>query len=113
MPESEIKKCFNELLDYAEIHKDVSPEKVAEALLELSDRQWHTYTLIDIEAKDRIEKWIADVWNIASFALVESITELIGYLGLVNTYELVKESLKFNLDDNVRIEIEDIIHELD
>lgn len=110
----ELRKEFEILLNYFDtVEMNVSAIECSSALLELADRQWHTYELLDEGTRIRIEKWIEKVWDVSLFDFVDNILSVISYLGLENSYELVKESLKTQLSNKIRELIEETIIELD
>lgn len=88
LPANEIKSYFEKILD-VEVKDDlIDKEDVAEALWELSCRQWHTYEKIDSELKNKIERWLIDNFSgIYSRHFVELIGGIIGMLGLTNAYK--------------------------
>jgi hypothetical protein len=51
-------------------------------LLELSDRQWHTYSLLDNEIKERIEKCLLYLWDGNDLERTEEIISIMASLGL-------------------------------
>ncbi|HEX9063316.1 MAG TPA: hypothetical protein VF941_24350 [Clostridia bacterium] len=115
MSNAELKEHFNKLLDYAEKNKSSNQSNVMEiidALIELADRQWHTYELLDVDTKERIDKWVCDIWSTQSSELVDNISCLIARLGLVNSYNLMKASLNQDLDDDVKAIVIDAIEDL-
>lgn len=115
MSTAELKEHFNKLMDYAENNKSSNQSNIMEiidALIELADRQWHTYELLDIDTKERIDKWVCGIWSTQSSELVDNISCLIARLGLVSSYNLMKASLNQNLDDDVKAIVIDAIEDL-
>lgn len=112
MTVEELEKYFTQLINYAMKVSDIDNESVAEALYELSDRQWHTYEMINDAIKERIEEWINKVWNTNSPELLENITSIIGLLGLVKSFQLVKKSITEDISDEVRGILDITIKEL-
>lgn len=84
-----------------------------ESLTELSDRQWHTYKFINEKIKFEIENWILNILNFESLEIIELIFFPTGTLGLSRVFETLKESLKMNLESDIRKEIEEFIKECD
>lgn len=82
-----------------------------EALSELSDRQWHTYQYINKEIKVEIENWILSILNFKSLEIIELIFLPIGALGLTKVFEILKNSLQMDLENDMREEIEEFIKE--
>ncbi|MEK4472926.1 hypothetical protein NSQ91_06905 [Paenibacillus sp. FSL R7-0048] len=84
-----------------------------ESLVELADRQWHTYELIDSELRNRVEEWIIGICNKESLHDIELISLIIGRLGLVKVYIHLKNLLTGNVRNEIRTVIHEIIDELD
>ena len=82
-------------------------------MLELSDRQWHTYELINECLKNRIETWLINVNDFNSEEVVEYETSIIGRLGLTKLYDIMKDSLKGNLEKEIQQIIEETVREID
>jgi len=116
MTTMELKEQFNKLMDYAGGTSNLSNKDVldiTECLIELADRQWHTYETLDEEIKSRIELWIGEIWDELSNELIDSLSCVIGRLGLVESYKLMKNALTKELSDDVRKTIEETVRELD
>jgi hypothetical protein len=62
MTSSEVAVLFAELLTDTEA-EHLPDEEVAEALCELSDRQWHTYVLPRDDVRISVSNWIHDHWR--------------------------------------------------
>ena len=45
MPPEKVKEQFEELLKLMDTEPKIKPIQIAGALFELTDRQWHTYTI--------------------------------------------------------------------
>lgn len=112
MEPSEILECFTGVLNEAMQLGIVDPLKTSEALVELSDRQWHTYELIDQDTKIKIESWIELVWDVKFKTLVDDILTIITYLGLENSFRQVENSLTPELDQEIGGLIREAIKEL-
>jgi len=112
MTTEELEKHFTELIDLAEKVSRVNDEKVSQALYELSDRQWHTYEMLSDTIKEKIEYWINKAWNTKSTELIENITSIIGRLGLVESFELVKKSINEDISDEIKEILEITIKEI-
>ncbi|UOY91994.1 hypothetical protein MUG87_16345 [Ectobacillus sp. JY-23] len=107
----ELKELFNSFLDYIEKEEQQDAMGISEVLLELADKQWHTYKILDEVTKNRIEKWIFQNWNTSSADLVDVILSIIGYLGLEENYKMVKQELDKSIQPEVRKMIMDAIEE--
>lgn len=112
MSVDELKKLFNNFKSNVEDNEyDVG--EVLESLLELADRQWHTYELLDNDIRDEIENWLLSINDIDSEDVIEYITLIVGRLGLVKLYETIKDALSVNLKKEVRQIIIETVKEMD
>lgn len=112
MEPSEVREYFTIVLNEAMQLGNIDPLKISAALVELSDRQWHTYELIDKDTKMRIESWIELVWDVNFKTLVDDILTIVTYLGLENSFQLVENSLTPELDQEISDLILEAIKEL-
>ncbi|WP_053376559.1 hypothetical protein [Paenibacillus sp. FJAT-27812] len=106
-----MKELFEEFILESKSQTNEVEETLA-ALLELSDRQWHTYELLDNVIKNEVENWIISKCKKESFNAIDLITLIIGRLGLVKAYEHVK-SLLDDLANEIRATIQETVAELD
>lgn len=58
-------------------------------LFELSDRQWHTYTLLKSKIKQEIEKYIFEIIDYESTSIMEWILVIIPRLGLGEVFKFI------------------------
>jgi hypothetical protein len=107
LPTDEIKVWFNKLLNES---GSWEKEKVIDCLFELSDRQWHTYELLDETVKSRITSWIESNWE-GNLDFIESIAGIVGMLGLENIYLKIKSLLSDPIGSDLKRGIEKIIAE--
>ncbi|HEX3029391.1 MAG TPA: hypothetical protein VHT34_08830 [Clostridia bacterium] len=84
-----------------------------ESLLELADRQWHTYELLNEDLKTEVEEWLLSIIDFHSDEIIEYLTLIVGRLGLSKLYATIKNSLTGNLKKEVRQKIEEIVDEID
>jgi hypothetical protein len=108
----ELDALFTEFLKTAGTCECGLTEKL-EALLELSDRQWHTYELLNQNTRNDIEAWLMNVLNFDSVEVTELIALTVGRLGLGKLYCIIKVALNDNLKKEVRQVIEQTVKELD
>lgn len=108
----ELQNNFNSFLSQVN-SKEYNLADALEALLELADRQWHTYELLEKGIKDKIEEWLINIIDIESEECVEGVTSIIGYLGLKRLYLVLKDYTKSNLPKDIRTIIDEMINELD
>lgn len=113
MESLEVQKNFDELLSDVESKTDLDVLDVMEALYQLADRQWHTYTILPAEYKKRVERWIGEHWLSSSLDFVRNVGFIAGSLGLPGlVHRLDADSRDPLLKDDVRREIINIVEEL-
>lgn len=93
MKVEEIRKCFIEyLIYYVNNTSSDNIEYALNELLELSDRQWNTYELIDYDLKSQIEKYLIQVLNFQNEEVVDLVLCIIPRLGLENAFLFVQRN---------------------
>jgi hypothetical protein len=112
MPRYRLKELFEEFILKTK-SQTMEVEEALEALLELSDRQWHTYELLDNIVRNELENWIISKCNKESINVVDLTTLIIGRLGLVKAYEHVKSLLDEDLANEIRATIQETVAERD
>jgi hypothetical protein len=112
MSAPKIRELFEEFISITN-SQNIDIEGALEALLELSDRQWHTYELLDSNVKNKVELWIISICNKESIENIDFITSIVGRLGLVKAFEYMKNLLDGNLTNEIRVIIHEAITELD
>lgn len=100
MSGEELDHEFVELLDHFD-SKGVGSTAFIKSLLELSDRQWHTYSLLDIDIKGRIEQCLMSLWNGHDLERTEEIISVMAHLGL----EVVRTFLASRLTADVSLNV--------
>lgn len=70
------------------VHADMSTLQLMEALEELADRQWHTYSLLAPSLKACVEQLIILRWQ-DQLEITESVLSIIPRLGLVNAWDFL------------------------
>lgn len=74
-------------------------------LLELSDRQWHTYELLDQEIKQQLERYLKSIIDFEDEEIMDYILCIIPRLGLENLFEYILKN-KINIhNENVMANI--------
>ncbi|WP_439865418.1 hypothetical protein [Pseudomonas antarctica] len=81
MSREELETAFSELLDEFDSKKIGSAELV-KSLVQLSDRQWHTYSLLDNRLRERIEHCVLSLWNGHDLEQAEQVIGIMASLGL-------------------------------
>ena len=59
------------------------------ALLELADRQWHTYTKLSDTMKYQVEDVLMGCWDGFNFVFVDGVLSVCARLGLQRLYEFI------------------------
>lgn len=110
MEVEDIKKYFTEFIDtYGNSRTNV--EYALDELIELSDRQWNTYEIIDETTKNNIVKYLFNIISLESETIMDRILLFIPRLGLKIIFDyIVKEKSKI-LNKNVIKEIEESVIE--
>jgi hypothetical protein len=83
-----------------------------EALDELADRQWHTYTKLDLPTQLLIEDWFKTTWMTDSEKYIGHAISIIACLGLTVSYELLIKSFDSTSSNTVKLMIQEAINEL-
>lgn len=81
MTNNELDSEFRELLGGLE-SGNVERSDFVRSLLELSDRQWHTYSAIDVGLKERIEQCLISLWDGHDLDMTENIINIMVRLGI-------------------------------
>ena len=113
MTSVDVKAAFDEL--FAEIKATAVLEipDVLEAIFQLADRQWHTYSILSQEYKDKIEVWVSEHWQSNSLDYVEKAGFIAGAIGLPGVLFILQSELNNpQVREEVRTAILGIIHEI-
>ena len=116
LPEDTLEKYFNQIVDIYESAKDkdsVNYIELSEAIYQLSERQWHTYKILDDKIKHKIDMLIKNILDANSYDLIDNATSIIAYLGLPESFKALQEMIKENPSEEVRELIEETIEELE
>ncbi|NBI31140.1 hypothetical protein [Chengkuizengella marina] len=113
MSKSDLKIHFNKLLHLYNTTKDYTKFEFSEVLYQLSERQWYTYEVLDGKLQMEIDKLTKELWDQNSYEVVDNVTSIVAHLGLKESYQIIKQSLSSNLDNNIKGLIEETIKELD
>jgi hypothetical protein len=107
----EVNAEFAELLDGIE-SKKISNDVFVSSLLELSDRQWHTYSVLNACTKKKIEDCLMSVWNGKDLELVGNIIGIMVRLGLEGINAFLTSCSPKNVSPEVFSEISLALSEL-
>ena len=81
MTKEGLEMAFAELLNEFEPEKNGSAELI-KSLVQLSERQWHTYSLLDDSLRERIEHCLLSLWNGHDLEQAEEVISIMASLGL-------------------------------
>lgn len=95
-----------------ETTENVSEIGVFEGMYQLSERYWRIYKLLDLALK-KVEIIVKGTLDQNSYELMENVASTIAYLGLSESFQVLKEINRINLSDDVRKLIDETINELD
>ena len=95
----ELREEFLYIVDgvHAYKHKAVFMEN----LLELSDRQWHTYTVLCDELKRKVEGVLISSWDGFDFDVADAAISVCARLGLVSFFEFMKNQSALDMSPDV------------
>lgn len=110
MEVEDIKKYFTEFIDtYGNSRTNV--EYALDELIELSDRQWNTYEIIDETTKNNIVKYLFNIISLESETIMDRILLIIPRLGLKIIFDYIVKEKSNILNKNVIKEIEESVIE--
>jgi hypothetical protein len=101
MDYNELSQCF---IDYLIMYtNNTSSDNVycaLEELLELADRQWHTYELLDNEIKKQLTNYLKTVMDFDDKKIMHYILRIIPCLGMEELFSYIVNNKSFiqNLD---------------
>ncbi|MCG6577055.1 hypothetical protein EGM97_20365 [Pseudomonas sp. AF32] len=81
------------------------------ALSELSERQWHTYSLLCDKLRGRIEGSLKNLWDGRNLEAAQVIVSVVAYLGLEGLYAFICSQASKSLSDEVSAEVKSAIAE--
>lgn len=112
MKSSELEIYFIDFVNEVN-QQDTNLIKATDALIQLSERQWHTYENLNPEIKKSLEEWIVRSWSTDSLDLVENIISITALLGLSVVFNFMKISYESIKELDVKKSVQEAIKELD
>lgn len=100
-----------ELLDGLE-SENLDAADFLKLLLELSDRQWHTYSLLDAGLKERIEQCLISLWDGHDLVMTEDVIGIMVRLGLEGVNNFLGSRSPTDVSSDVFKEISRALSEL-
>ena len=108
MNKRELKQCF---LDFLEVYaKSTSTQNIEYALselLELADRQWHTYELLDEDIKRQIEHYIIYHLEFQDEEMVDTVLCIVPRLSLGKVFQYLQQKRKYIKNECIVADIVD------
>lgn len=97
LPESmecvELRKCFIDfLIQYCNSTNDRNVYNILSELIELSDRQWHTYEMLDTEIKEQLTKYLKTILDFEDEEIMDCVLCIIPRLGLGDVFKYILEN---------------------
>jgi hypothetical protein len=86
MPPAELASHFDRLLSSDSGYTLT----IAAALVELADRQWHTYQPLVPALHQRVDSWLLEHWNANSLEFLDAAMSIVAQLGLPGTWERIQ-----------------------
>ncbi|MGY2440321.1 hypothetical protein [Pseudomonas sp. SDO52101_S400] len=101
-------ELYIEFFEFVKSCKSVRLDKigVVDILFELSDRQWHTYTVLNDSLKKALEDILISCWDGGNLEFVEGGIAVTARLGLVGFFDFLcaqaVEGLSFEVAGEIR-----------
>jgi hypothetical protein len=107
----ETRVLFKELLAVPRPQNPEHAIALAQAMDEIADRHWHTYTLLDNATRKEVDDWVSHAWDRNSLKKARALISVIAKLGLVNSAEMIRREVHVPMPSAVRNEIESALRE--
>lgn len=88
----------------------VSKIELSEAIYQLSERQWHTYKILNGKIKHKVDILIKNILDVNSYDLIDNATSIIAYLGLPESFQALQEMM---IEEKFSDEVKELIEELE
>jgi hypothetical protein len=102
MTSAEVAAVFEQLLAEATGCDPPPEERIAEALCEIADRQWHTYGLLRSDLLLSVERWVQEHWRTDTDEYVGNLVCVVTRLGLQPLMQYVHDALHEDVPTDVR-----------
>ena len=91
-----MKEYFEEYLSYYCNNTDsANVDYALSELLELADRQWHTYELLEESVKEKVDKYLKSVIDFEDEEIMDYILCIIPRIGLSNLFSYILQNKGF------------------
>lgn len=111
MTVNEVESEFRQLLCALE-NQSLNSACFIKALMELGERQWHTYSVLNLCVRTRIEEYLLSVWDGKDLELVENFIGIMVRLGLERLNMFLRSLVERDVPPEVFNEISLAISEL-
>ncbi|WP_397458937.1 hypothetical protein AB3464_03175 [Pseudomonas asplenii] len=114
LPESmSVEQLFSEFLEFVEADARFrfDGNYIVDVLLELSERQWGTYTLLDNSLRSELDRILVSHWDGRNFDFVEGAISITARLGLVGFFDFISNLDAVDLSSDVVEEIRSAVSE--
>jgi hypothetical protein len=91
MEPEEVLHLFEELLAMPQPSTPDEAILFSEALWEVANRQWHTYTPLNSKTKQVLNNWIVTNWDPSSLKMTKLLLGVIGNIGLSESLQHMKQ----------------------
>jgi len=111
MESTDIARAIDEILDIAAEERTISSVDVANALLEMVERQSNNYEPLEARLVKRIEQWMLVNWTVKLPEFIDVMCTLIVNINTVEGIRLLKEA-QFAENSEVRALAEETLAEM-
>ena len=111
LTQDETHHLFEELLAMEQPQSPDDAVALAQAMDEVADRHWHTYTLLDDTTRENIDAWVIRNWDRSSLKKARALIAIVAKLGLANSADLIRRQLNLETSPSVKAEIECALRE--
>ncbi|MGR6126140.1 hypothetical protein [Paenibacillus sp. SER-28] len=112
MSKEQLESYIIQYLDSIENLEKLNILETLECFSEFADRKTYTYELLSDSLRKRLDSFLQKIWNDTSSEIVDVYSSVVVNLNLKNSYNLMKESLNKDLDEDVRGIIEETVDEI-
>lgn len=104
-------RLFRELLALEQQPSSTEAIALAEAMDEIADRHWHTYSLLDDSTRRDVDAWVIRNWDHSSMAMTRLLISIIAKLGLAKSGDMLRREINVEMPLSVKEEIRGALRE--
>ncbi|MEK5145225.1 hypothetical protein [Paenibacillus sp. FSL M7-0134] len=112
MSKEQLESYLIHYLDSIENVEKINTLEMLECFSEFADRRANTYELLSDSFRKRVDRFVLKLWNDTSSEIVDVYSSVVVNLNLKMSYNLMKDSLERDLNEEIREIIEDTINEI-